>query len=60
MVLNTVDGVLLTGLMVVSVPNTSALKVEGNVKLVFWLRIGTYFPALQSWPGYFGRAVVIL
>ena len=45
MVLNAVGGVLLAGLMVVSVPNASALRVAGGVKLVFWLRMDTYLGA---------------
>ena len=55
MVLNTVGGILLAGLMVVSVPNASALRVEGGVRLVFWLRMGTYLGACSPGRGISGR-----
>ena len=42
------------GFMVVSVPNASALRVEGDVKLVFWLRMDTYLGACSPGRGISG------
>ena len=42
------------GFMVVSVPNASALRVEGDVKLVFWLCMDTYLGACSPGRGISG------